>query len=119
MSNDLSTTVQGEPIRIETLTIRSRLDIFNVLDIRAQLQSMFDQMTTHLVIDLSQASFVDSTGMAILISALKQCRQRGGNVRLIMPHVEAVKRILELVQFDRVFDTNASVEEAISAFQIG
>ena len=119
MSNDLVTKLQDKKTRIETLTIRSRLDVFNALEFRTQLQSMFDQMITHLVVDLSQAAFVDSTGMAVLISALKQCRQNGGNVRLVMPHSEAVKRILELVRFDRVYDMNSSVEEAVAAFQVG
>lgn len=119
MHTDLVVTIQGERTRIETLTIHSRLDVFNALEFRTQLQSMFDQMVIHLVIDLSQASFIDSTGMAVLIGALKHCRQKGGNVRLVMPRMEAVKRILELVQFDHVFDTSSSVEEAVAAFQIG
>lgn len=117
--NNFDLTVQKKPVRIETISVRSRLDVFSALEFRTQLQSLFEQRVTHLVIDLSGSSFVDSTGMAVLISALKQCRQQGGDVRLVMPKLEPVKRVLELVKFDRVFDLNSTVEEAIASFNIG
>lgn len=117
--NNFDLTVLKNPARIETISVRSRLDVFSALEFRAQLQNLFEQMVTHLVIDLSRASFVDSTGMAVLISALKQCRQQGGDVRLVMPTLEPVKRVLELVKFDRVFDLSSTVEEAIASFNIG
>ena len=108
--------IQEEESRVVTIRVTTRLDAFSVLEFRAQMQAIFEQGVRHLVIDLSQTPFLDSTGMAVLVSALKQCRQRGGDVRLVAPQSEAVKRILDLTKFDRVFDIKSTHEEAVAAF---
>ena len=116
MNSTLTMNVQEEITRIVTITITTRLDAFSAPEFRAQMQALFAQGVRHLVIDLSQTPFLDSAGIAVLVSALKQCRQRGGDVRLVSPQFEPVKRIFELTKFDRVFELKASAQEAIAAF---
>lgn len=114
--SQLAINIQEEVTRIVTLTITNRLDAFSAPEFRAQIQTMVGQGVRHLVIDLSQTPFLDSAGIAVLVSALKQCRQRGGDVRLVTPQSEAVKRIFELTKFDRVFEMKASSQEAVASF---
>jgi anti-anti-sigma factor len=47
---------------------------------------------------------MDSAGMAVLVSLLRRSRQAGGSVKLIWPRSEAVRRTLQLTQFDRIFE---------------
>ena len=88
-----------------TVTIKPEdpIDAFNAPQLRSHLDSYFDQNINDFIIDLSDTPFMDSAGMAVLVSALKRARQNGGDVRLVWPNSESVRRILRLTHFDRVF----------------
>lgn len=116
MSNGFSIAVKEEVIRIVTIAPQGRLDMLRALEFRKQLQAVLDSGVKNLVLDLSETPFLDSAGMAVLVSALKQCRERGGDARMVWPQAEPVKRILTLTKFDRVFEMKTSVEEALASF---
>lgn len=60
--------------------------------------------------------FMDSAGMAALVSLLKQARQVGGNVVLVRPTNPATYRILTLTRFDQVFMMAETVKDALIMF---
>ncbi|MCB0084895.1 MAG: STAS domain-containing protein [Caldilineaceae bacterium] len=103
-------------IRIVTVAPKGRLDALQAPEFRKQIQALLDEGVHNLVIDLSETPFLDSAGMAVLVSALKQCRERGGDARMVWPGSDPVKRILALTKFDRVFEMKDSVAEAIKSF---
>lgn len=116
MSEDFTVAVKENVIRVVTIAPQGRLDTLRALEFRKQLQAVLDSGVKNMVLDLSQTPFLDSAGMAVLVSALKQCRERGGDARMVWPQAEPVKRILTLTKFDRVFDMKISVEEALASF---
>jgi len=116
MSSDIHIGIQENIVRIVTIAPEGRLDAFSAVRFRESVQNLFNDGVKYLVLDLSQTPFLDSAGMAALVSTLKQCRQRGGDVRMVWPSAEPVKRILALTKFDRVFEMRSSVEEAIKSF---
>lgn len=95
--------ISEEVVRTVRISIEDRLDAFSSQELRAQLDQLFGQGVTNYVIDLSQTPFMDSAGMAVLVSALKRARQAEGDVALVWPQSDSVKRILRLTHFDRVF----------------
>jgi anti-sigma B factor antagonist len=103
-------------IRIVTAAPRQRIDAFSSPALRAQLDRLFDEGVYRFVLDLSAVPFLDSAGMAVLVSLLKRTRQVGGDVRLVWPAEEAARRILRLTKFDRVFTMAESAEAALSDF---
>ncbi len=113
-TNNLSIT--EDVIRIVTIAPQGRLDTVRAVEFRKQVQGVIDSGVKNLVLDLSQTPFLDSAGMAVLVSALKQCREHGGDARMVWPQAEPVRRILSLTKFDRVFQMKASVEEAVASF---
>lgn len=116
MSSELTIDIKENVIRIVTIAPQGRLDTLRALEFRKQLQSVIDSGVKNLVLDLSQTPFLDSAGMAVLVSALKQCRERGGDARMVWPQADPVRRILALTKFDRVFEMKRSVEEALASF---
>jgi len=116
MTNEIKVNLKENTIRIVTLAPETRLDAFSAPKFREKVQTLLDDGVIYLVFDLSQTPFLDSAGMAALVSALKQCRQRGGDVRMVWPQAEPVKRILSLTKFDRVFEMKTSVTEALGSF---
>ena len=116
MTTAPSMNIREDVIRIVTIAPEGRLDAFSAAAFRAKVHELMANDIKHLVLDLSQTPFLDSAGMAALVSALKQCRQQGGDVRMVWPQAEPVKRILALTKFDRVFAMKMSVEEAVASF---
>lgn len=116
MSSEFSIAVQENIVRIVTVAPQGRLDTLRALEFRKQVQVLLDGGVKNLVLDLSQTPFLDSAGMAVLVSALKQCREQGGDARMVWPQAEPVKRILSLTKFDRIFDMKNSVQEAVASF---
>src|SRR5215467_2200196 len=55
-----------------------------------------------VVVDMSGVEFCDSTGMNVLLSCLRQARERGGELELAAPR-PAVRKILSVTGLDAVF----------------
>ena len=68
-----------------------------------------------LVFDLSRVRFADSSGLGALISCLRKVNANGGELRLCGMS-DQVRTLFELVRMHKVFDTYATREEAVRAF---
>lgn len=66
-----------------------------------------------VVVDLSDVTFVDSTGLAMLVETRRGVETTGGWVRLVLPQ-DAVLKVLRITQLDRVMSIHGSVDEAIA-----
>lgn len=108
--------VKENVLRIVTVAPQGRFDVFSAPKIREQLEQLFADGVINFVVDLSETLFLDSAAMAVLVSVLKQSRQRQGDVKLVWPKMEAARRILMLTRFDRVFDIADSPEAAVKRF---
>jgi len=113
---EMNLQINEHVIRIISVTPHERIDAACAPALREKLHNLLDNDTANLVVDLSQVPFMDSAGMAVLVSALKRARQHGGDVKLVWPQSEAAQRILKLTKFDRVFDIANSLDAAVKAF---
>jgi anti-sigma B factor antagonist len=68
----------------------------------------------HVVIDLSRVSFMDSTALGLVVRAVNEITDRGGDVRLVLP-LENARRIFEITTLDRVLPVEPSRAEALRA----
>ncbi len=68
----------------------------------------------HVVLDLSQVTFVDSSGLGLLVRLMTSARTFGGDVKLAAPSPQTAK-LLESTGLRRVFELFHTPEEALSA----
>jgi len=64
-------------------------------------------------VDLSRVEFLDSTGLGVLVGALKRLRAVNGTFKLVCAH-ERLK-IFRITALDRVFELYDTVEAATAA----
>ena len=69
-----------------------------------------------LVIDMSRVTFVDSTGLGVLIGARNRARQGGGAVVLVHPP-NLVRRLLVGTQLQQTFPVFDTVDEALASIR--
>ncbi len=96
--------IEEQVQRTVTITIQDRLDVVSAPLLKSKLEEYMGQGVNQFVIDLSTTPFMDSAGMAVLVTLLRRCRMNGGNVKLTWPQFEPVQRTLTLTRFDRVFE---------------
>lgn len=110
-------------LRIETeraneycsrVALSGRLDAMNAQMLKETFNQIIEGGVTHLVVDLEQVPFIDSAGLAVLVSALKSTRRVGGSVLLsgIQPQARTV---FSLTMLDRVFSIYPSVKAALDS----
>jgi anti-sigma B factor antagonist len=83
--------------------------------LRARFKELLSDGTNRLVLDLSQLSYVDSSGLGALVAGFTTARTQGGDVKLAQPRNQ-LREQLTVTKLDTVFEVHASVEDAIRAF---
>ncbi len=86
-----------------TVTLTGRLDAVEAPVLREKLDTLLDEDRFRLLVDLSQLSFIDSAGLAVLVRARRLAGASGGEVVLVKPQAEEAQRVFRLTQFDQVF----------------
>jgi anti-sigma B factor antagonist len=92
-----------------------RLDVAGAPALKEAMTEVADNGPAKVVIDMEGVSFVDSTGLGSVIAALKQIRNKEGELRLAAPN-QQVRVVLELTTLDRIFPYYATLEEALAGF---
>ena len=70
--------------------------------------------TKKVIVDLSEVSYIDSSGVASLVEAL-QAAKKGGGVFALAATSEPTRRVLELARLDKVFTMFESVDEGLAS----
>ncbi|HHY54136.1 MAG TPA: STAS domain-containing protein [Chloroflexi bacterium] len=100
----MNITVAEHVQRTVTIAIKDRFDVVTAPQLKAEVERLLDEGVVDFVIDLAATPFMDSAGMAVLVTLLRRCRMKGGNVKLVWPQAEPVQRTLTLTRFDQVFE---------------
>jgi anti-sigma B factor antagonist len=73
-----------------------------------------DEGHSRLVVDLSSVGFIDSTGIGVLVGAMKRLGDSGGALVVVCPS-EQMRSIFEVIGLDDVIPLHRSREHAVSA----
>ncbi len=95
------------------VSLAGEIDLDRAPDIRRLLLDCVKRQLDVLV-DLSEVSYIDSSGIASLVEALQWAKQRGTDLCLIAVSPEAL-RVFELARLDKVFAIHPDVEAALAA----
>jgi anti-sigma B factor antagonist len=68
---------------------------------------------TRLVLDFSQVEFIDSTGLSVLLNALRRLSRRKGTLSVVCTN-PTVLRLFEITRLDSTFDIVSTREEALA-----
>ena len=79
------------------------VDLNSSWDVRHELLQALHRHGGHLAADLSDVRFMDSSGLGVLVTVLKEAREMGGTLRLINPQ-ESIARLLRITGMDVLFD---------------
>jgi anti-sigma B factor antagonist len=106
-----STEVRGD--RTVLTVVEERLDASNSAELRETMLHLLETGGLQLVVDLSQVSFIDSSGLGALLSGFKSANLRSGS--LVLAGLQSrVQSMFELTRLHRVFEIFPSVDDALA-----
>jgi anti-sigma B factor antagonist len=99
-----------EVLGLPTLAVTGELDLAVAPWLREQLAALFVGGAASIVVDLSRATFLDSTALGVLVQALNQSRELGGQVHLVVQEPQ-ILRVLTITGLDVEFSLHRDVTE--------
>jgi anti-anti-sigma factor len=95
------------------VVLTGEVDATNSEELYNILESVVLQRPRLLIVDLSDLSFMDSTGLRMLLRATRELDQQGGVLSLAAPQA-SVARVLQLTRADQLIPVYESVADAIA-----
>jgi anti-sigma B factor antagonist len=98
----------------EVIEVGGEIDVYTAPKLREAIVTAVEAGASHLIIDVEKVDFLDSTGLGVLVGALKRVRADGGSLDIVCTH-ERILKIFGITGLDKVFGLHASVDEARAA----
>jgi anti-sigma B factor antagonist len=93
--------------------VAGEIDVYTAHGLREKLAELIDSDHRDLLVDLRGVGFMDSTGLGVLVGALKRVRGFGGNLQLVIDQ-EKVLKVFRITALDQVFVIHETLEHALA-----
>ncbi|HOC09526.1 MAG: STAS domain-containing protein [Clostridiales bacterium] len=82
--------------------VKGEIDIYTAAEFKKQINAAIEEVTGDLHIDCSELQYMDSTGLGVLIGALKRMKEQGRNIYLenLRPNV---RKLFAITGLDKIF----------------
>lgn len=94
------------------VTASGEIDLHTAPRLQTQLSDLQRDGAEQLIVDLSGVEFCDSTGVNVLLAALRRSHEVGGSLCLVSPQ-HAVRKVLGITGLDSVFPLRESISDAV------
>ena len=112
MELQITESVQNRQYAV--LTVEGRLDTTTASDLKVAIKRLAQTGHRQVIVDLDGVPFIDSSGLAALVSGLKTMRDAGGSLTLARLNNQA-RTVFKVTLLDRVFEFYPDVASAVSA----
>jgi anti-sigma B factor antagonist len=99
---------------VSVLALSGRLDAYIAPRVAEWLEAAAQARPANVVVDLQNVTFIDSTGLAILVQGMRRCRQQAGELFLCALQ-QPVRVIFEVTRLDQAFNILPSEAEAVAS----
>ena len=97
---------------VSLIRLNGRLDARTSAEVKEALQELLkDPGQQKIIIDLEEVPFIDSSGLAALVSGLRLARESKGDIVLSGAQSQA-QIVFRLTMLDRIFTMHPTAEEA-------
>ena len=100
--------------RPNVLPLEGEIDLHISPRVSISLTQMTQKKLDPVIVDLARVSYIDSSGLAVLIEGMQAVEEYGGKFALVSLQ-ENVRSIFEIARLDQVFRIFPDVDSALSA----
>ena len=98
---------------VGVVTLTGEVDIVQAGQLRGSLLGAVRNEDLGLVVDLTQASYIDSVGVSLLFELAEKLTERQLRLGVVLPDGGLVGRVLRIVNLAAVAEVHSSVDEAL------
>jgi len=92
------------------ITVSGEVDLATSPDLDAAIIAALESGAGSLVIDLIDVSFMDSSGLGVIVRGLKRCREADKDLDLVITN-ERVLKVFGITGLDQVIPIHDSLED--------
>lgn len=96
--------------------VQGEIDVYTSPKVKEIINELIDKGNYNLMINLEEVRYIDSTGLGVLIGALKRVREHNGNITLICTNPQ-IKKIFNITGLVKIFGIYKSEEEAAAGLE--
>lgn len=104
-SHDLSNNVS-------VAELQGEIDVYTSPKVKEALTELIDKGKYNLIINLEEVRYIDSTGLGVLIGALKKVREHNGTIGIVCNNPQ-IKKIFNITGLVKIFGIYKSEDEAL------
>ena len=94
------------------IELGGEVDLYTAPEFKERMVELIESGKKQIVVDLSKATFIDSTTLGVLVGGVKRLRPTGGSLALVCTD-DNITKIFEITGLDRVFPIHSSRDEAL------
>ena len=87
---------------VSSVSVGGEVDLSTAPELKEVLNGVIDGGARFVLVDLSTATFIDSTTLGVLRGAVKRVRPEGGEIAIACKD-QNIRKIFEITLLDRVF----------------
>ncbi len=91
--------------------VKGEIDVYTAPKLREKLIELVSQGSHDVVVNLEGVDFLDSTGLGVLVGALKRVKAHDGSLSLVCTQ-DKILKIFKITGLTKVFPIHSSVDEA-------
>jgi anti-anti-sigma factor len=96
--------------------IRGEVDASNAAELRMAIVERLSNETVGLILDFSDTSYLDSTGIALLFELARGLGARRQSLRIVVPPASPIRRVVDLCDVAGVAAVDDVSEASLAAF---
>lgn len=94
------------------VTVVGEVDVYTAPTLDEALSATLAEGNTCVVVDMTGVDFLDSTGLSVLVKALKRIREADGSLDVVVS-VDRVAKVFRLTGLDKVIPLHAALADAL------
>jgi len=111
MNFDITTEQLSDHVYV--ISLAGEVDLYTAPEFKQQLLEVIGEDATHVVVDFSDTTFIDSTTLGVLVGGVKRLRTNGGQISLVSSD-RNISKIFEITGLDRVFSIFTTRDDAVA-----
>jgi len=85
------------------VTVQGEIDVATSPRLHTELHTLLEQGARSIVLDLGSMSFIDSSGLGVLVGALKRLKDQQGDTIVLRDLQEPARRVFEITGLTGLF----------------
>jgi anti-sigma B factor antagonist len=95
------------------VSVSGEIDLFTAPEFKQRIMAPIAAGVDHVIVDLMETTFIDSSSLGVLIGAHRRLKARGGNL-IVACDTESIVKTFRITGLDGVFQLADSVDAALN-----